>query len=503
MIEQNIQTGKRSDAVNLTILLAVALCIGIYLIASAVVMAKDGVTFINFAQQLELDSAEAISKEYQHPGFPYLILAMHKMTDLFYDNASNIGWVYCGQGVALLFRLMTVVVLYYIGKQIVGGQCSFWSVLILLFLPELARYGSDVLSDWPHLFFLSLALLILMKAAGRWWAFGIVGLVSGCGYLIRPECSQLVLIGVAWLGIQFIQSKRIMGRPQLIVAFFVLCLGFGLVAGSYMKYKGAVLPKKSFDLSSTETGTEGSGHLFTGNIAGNFSHVQKIASAIGKFLENAGETFMWFFILPLFLGMLEIFRRWKWIAPENFFIFALTAVNIPVMIWLHYRHGYMSQRHTMPLFVILSLYVACGLQIMGDWLKQKFPGRAGAGNGNDRFWFLLLAVIGITICMPKLLSPIRSDKQGFRAAAKWIKANTVESEPIAVPDTRISFYADRSGVVYMGNTMPADCRYIVSTSKKSKSKQDGANHPEKIVFKYNAELKRETNVAIYQILQGE
>lgn len=308
---------------------------------------------------------------------------------------------------------------------------------------------------------------------------------------------------MAWLGIQFIQSKRIMSRSKLVVAFFVLCLGFGMVAGSYMKYKGAILPKKSFDLLSVETDTKDSEPILTTNIIANIDvnafHIQKIAASIGKFIENAGETFMWFFILPLFLGMLEIFKRWKWIAPENFFIFALTAVNIPVMIWLHCRHGYMSQRHTMPLFVILSLYVACGLQIMGDWLKQKFPGRAAAGNGNDHFWFLLLAMIGITICMPKLLRPIRSDKQGFREAAKWIKANTAESEVIAVPDTRISFYAQRKGVVYRDGNIPGCFRYVVMVSNTDQGDEGGLTGHFTKEFEFTSQVKKKKNTFVYRV----
>jgi hypothetical protein len=57
-----------------------------------------------------------------------------------------------------------------------------------------------------------------------------------------------------------------------------------------------------------------------------------------------------------------------------------------------------------------------------------------------------LLVIGIVICVPKLFRPIRIEKKGYRLAAEWLKENTTKEDVIAVPDIRISFYAERKGV---------------------------------------------------------
>ena len=68
------QSGARQDIVHLSILLAVGLVIGIYLICTAGVIAKDGVTFIEYARNLQTAPAETMIKEAQHPGYPFLIL---------------------------------------------------------------------------------------------------------------------------------------------------------------------------------------------------------------------------------------------------------------------------------------------------------------------------------------------------------------------------------------------------------------------------------------------
>ena len=79
-------------------------------------------------------------------------------------------------------------------------------------------------------------------------------------------------------------------------------------------------------------------------------------------------------------------------------------------------------------------------------------------------------MIGIVICVPKLLRPIRIEKQGYRAAAQWLNANTDNAKIVAVPDKRISFYAQRQGLVYKSGNIPANVVYIVRTLKNQKDK---------------------------------
>jgi 4-amino-4-deoxy-L-arabinose transferase-like glycosyltransferase len=136
--------------------------------------------------------------------------------------------------------------MYFIGKHLLGAALSFWAILILIVLPEPAKYGSDALSDWPHLFFLSAGLLLLLKGAmnERWWLFGFAGFTAGTGYLIRPECAQLVAVGGLWLGLQLLWPKRAMSKGKVLFAFALLLVGFLAIAGPYMKLKGAVFPKK-------------------------------------------------------------------------------------------------------------------------------------------------------------------------------------------------------------------------------------------------------------------
>ncbi len=241
------QSDKSRDLLNVSILLMLASCIGIYLIVTTALISKDGVTFIKYGQQIEADPVKTMVNEYQHPGYPLLILSAHKVTGFLHKNTSILSWVYCAQSVTLIFRLLAIVVLYFIAKQLFGARMSFWAVFILILLPKPAEYGSDALSDWPNLFFLLTGLLLLLRGAAnkKWRLFSFAGLAAGTGYLIRPESAQLVVLGSLWLGLQLLLPKEhTMDKGKALPALALLLAGFLTIAGPYMYLKGAVFPKK-------------------------------------------------------------------------------------------------------------------------------------------------------------------------------------------------------------------------------------------------------------------
>ena len=109
-------------------------------------------------------------------------------------------------------------------------------------------------------------------------------------------------------------------------------------------------------------------------------------------------------------------------------------------------------------------YIPVGLGVIGDWLGNKLSTNRQKSDASkrERFsWFLVLLFVGICICIPKLLRPIRIAKQGYRDTAQWLKVNTIATDIIAVPDRRLSFYADRKGVLFAGGRVPRNCEYAI------------------------------------------
>ena len=471
------QSGIRQDIVHLLVLLVIAFCIGIYLISTTALISKDGITFIEYAKQLEVAPCETMKNGYQHPGYPFLILTMHRIVQVFTNVPSLWSWIYSAQIAALMFRLFTVVVLYFVGKKIVGPVFSFWAVLILVLLPAPAKLGSDAVSTWPYLFFLLLGFLLLIYGATvkKWWLFGFSGLVSGMGYLIRPECAQLIVFGSLWLGLQLFWSKRTISRRKAVFAFALLLTGFLIAAGPYMKLTGWIFPKKQigfFALSSQSCGAYEQRTQVCSDAVYIAGFVPSdIAGAFGKLIERVGETLMWFFLPALLIGIYKYFRKPDWQKPQMFFMAVLIALNVTLVILLYCRYGYMSRRHTLPLVAFTIFLIPAGLQVLAIWLEGVFSPRikrSSSIRADKQVWFFVLCIIGICVCIPKLLRPLRSEKQSYRDATRWLAQNTNESDIIATPDSRISFYAGRRGVEYKGQGVAEGAKYIVAVTKNGK-----------------------------------
>ena len=503
------QSGKARDFINLSILLTVALCVGIYLIVTTGIIARDGVTFIKYAKQLDLAYVQTIANESQHPGYPWIILTAHKVTGFLHENTSILSWIYCAQSATLIFRLLAIAILYFIAKQLFGARMSFWAILILILLPNPAEYGSDTLSDWPYLFFFVAGLFLLFKGAvnKKWWIFGFAGLVAGAGYLVRPECAMLVMLGGLWLGLQLLWPEHTMSRGRALSALALLLVGFLAIAGPYMILKGAVFPKKNvghFTQGSQQLEVHAENNLTVSETAltSQFTPLN-ITRAFGQLFGNIGETLMWFFVPALLIGMHKKFKAQKWHEPEKFFIIAIIVLNIPLMIWLYCKHGYMSDRHTLTLLIIPILYVPVGLQELAIWLQERFSKKvepSSTTNRNERFWFLVLFLIGSSICTPKLFRPIRVEKQGYRAAAEWLKANTDSAAIVIVPNVRISFYAERRELVYENGNTPANIVYTVKIMKNQKDETSLMETPGKVEYKYVNKKKKGVGVIIYRNL---
>ena len=135
-----MSVGQREDKLvdkqaikHLTILTGIALVIGVYLIVTTVLISKDGVFYIERAQQLASDPVRIIQAH--PPGYPFLILAAHKVISFFTHDNSNQAWIHSSQYITLLCRLLALIPLYFMGKLLVGSKNSFWALLILIFLP--------------------------------------------------------------------------------------------------------------------------------------------------------------------------------------------------------------------------------------------------------------------------------------------------------------------------------------------------------------------------------
>jgi len=496
---------EKHDIVHFAILVGIVLGIGIYLIVTTVLIAKDGVLYIERAQQFASDPIKIIKGH--PPGYPFLILIAHRFVTLFSSSSSAQIWIYSAQSTTLLCRLVALIPLYFIGKLLVGSKRSFWAVLILILLPYPAEFGSDVIREWPHILFLSTGLLFLILGSrfGKWWMFAIAGLTAGLGHTIRAECAQIVIYGILWLLISLFLPRVNINRLKAIRLTLILLIGFAIPAAPYMKVRGRVLPPKLKRVIGCNTLWQSSGiekgSLDDTVVAYTASGMPTdMLKALGRLAQEISDNLMYFFVLPLIVGLYCHFRKLRRVLlTERFFIFALVVLYLVIMVLLHINHSYISRRHCMPIIVFTAFYIPVGLQILARWLSKRTSKSSLIIKRNRQRWFFILMVVGLIICATKFtrITPLRWEKQGYKEAANWLSENTAPTDIVAVPDRRIAFYGERKGLGY-GKKVPKEAKYIVRIMKDEKP-EFGRTVQERYSVWMNKKKKKK-RIVIYEVL---
>jgi 4-amino-4-deoxy-L-arabinose transferase-like glycosyltransferase len=457
----------RDDALNVLLLIFIASALGVYLVVTSVLISKDGVTYVTAARELSSHPLQVLKGQFI--GYASLVFAAHKLATVFGAGSSVSAWTYSAQSVTLLCQVLALIPLYFIGKLLVGGRRSFWAVLILVILPYPAQIGSDALRDWPHILFLAAGFLFLLRGAqeGKCWMFGVTGLAAGLGHVIRPECAQLVVYGVLWILVRLVRPKQSMNRPTLLGALGLLLLGFVVPAAPYMMARGEILPEKlresidAFALREPQRPYEVG--IDTGRAIWTASALSvKPIKAVAKLASEISDNLLYYFVPALIIGIYaRIRKRSQAGEAERFFIPAFILLNVLMMIMLYDHWGYISGRHCLPLTVLLIFYVPAGIEILAEGLEQRLSGSRVPSRRASKRWFFVLLAIGVGICTPKLLRPLGADKQGYRDAAEWLRQNSRPQDVVAVPDLRISFYAERKGEMY-STEIPKGTEYVVA-----------------------------------------
>lgn len=455
---------SKKDAVNILILIVVASAIGICIISNTVLIAEDGVKYINLAQRF-LHQPLTVIKTY-YPGYSILISLGHKVTTLFFQN-SVYSWAYTAQSVSLLCRILTIIPLYFIGKILVGRHKSFWALLILIFLPYPAVFGSDVLRDWPHLLFLSTSMLCLMLGTQMltWWLFALSGVISAIGHMIRPECAQVVIYGFLWFTVVLFSNKSKPSKSKAACLMLVLFMGFATPALPYVIARGKILPKKLDEvlLSSRDSGVFSHDSDYSGNLHQIYQaeFTLPFFRTVKQLVEGISDNLFHYFVPLLVIGFYCYFRRFKRVIfTPLLFILTLLVFYTIILITLCIHWGYISRRHCMPMVVFTVFFIPLGIEIVSRWISKSV-----LGGCKKNLVCTVLIISGVLICFFKLsrMTPLRSDKSGYLVAAKWVQDNISPNENIAVSDKRLAFYASRECYV-IGKKMPSDLKYIVYIS---------------------------------------
>ena len=431
--------------IHLLILSVVVLGIGTYLILTTVFIADDGFTYLKWAQRLSADPATTIRQSPIHPGYLFTLLFAKRIVASSQDTNQLTDWILPAQCATLACRLATILVLYLMGRLLVGPRMSFWGAFIVCFLPYPAKYGSDILSDWPHLLFLVLGLylLTLHMMSSRMLLVFLLGLVTGFAYLVRPEGVQLLLYGIAWLLFILFKSPNDYPRKRCLISIGLLVAGFTLTAAPYMQITGYVFPERELiPLNTPQAGhiqpeVRESPHTCCAAVL----H-PKIVAGGGQIANNVCEMLVYYFVPAWLIGVVtSIYRdvsvRWR------FLIATFVIVNVAVLLWQFCNHSAISRRYTLPLVAVTGLYIPVGIRMLSKQFSNLFTRPLARTDTSKRTWFVLFVAVGVAICGPKLLTPLHAQRLPSKKAVLWLRENTEETDYLYVPYKRIALYACR------------------------------------------------------------
>jgi hypothetical protein len=486
----------------------VGLAVGLYLIGTTVLIAADGIQYIRRAQQFATDTDRVI--RISGVGYPFLISVMHYL--ILPDSTTALGWAYAAQGTALVCRIGACLLLYGMARQWIGPSRSFMAVLALLLLPYPARFGADAMRDWPYLLFLMAGMGALLTGCRRkrlrW--FALAGCLSGMGYLIRVEGAQVVVLGLIALGVEWFVRSTQQPRRQVVIAGALLLAGFSVGGGWQMALQGRVLPEKLRFVEAKAKVRADSPRSVTrpdpAPLPAKMSHPPQwdftaFMRTPWMLLKQTAECMSPHVMVVGLIGLVAAWRRMRDRLPARFWIGLWGGFQILMLIYLHSTYGYMSRRHVLPIVVALCLFIPEGLEILARRFRRK-PGMASSPAGAERVAWILLAV-GMAINLPKLATPLREDKGGYRQASQWLAEHTPEGTKVLVDDARAGFYANRPyGFLIVQPPITARYPYVVlRQSRDSGNPEVREGRRAEMVYSTAMSSRSEERVVVYRIVQ--
>lgn len=426
-----------------------AAAVRLYLLWQYYCISSDGVRYIEAAKDFFAGNLSAGLGSLYPPGYSLMIAAVFPLVG---------DWELTGQLLSFALGVGLLVPLYLLLRDVFDDRVAGVACILASLSPFLARYAAHVRTESPYLFFVTLALWVLLRGVdkNRISYFFIGGLVAGFAYLLRPEAIGLLVVIPSFLVVRrFVQKElswTIVGKDSAL-----LVAGFLLLALPYIVYLsidtgnwGAISRKAGITLAVNlekagvvETGPSGdyaeagSPEFFDLIRRHPFQYAKKVVMdlplAIGAYFEALHYSFVPFLLIGLFLSFRGQFWQRREILLLSFVLFYLIGFAMILV-----RRRYSLQ------FVPISLGW-CAIGALWIWDYYKF-------SRNSRVSKFILASVGVFFLagtLPKTLSPISPEKAYVRSAGLYLgKFNGDGNLKIAVLDNRIHFYAS-AGAVYL------------------------------------------------------
>ncbi|MCP4375589.1 MAG: glycosyltransferase family 39 protein [bacterium] len=466
---------QRGASLQMVLLAAIAVVIGVYLICTTELVAKDGLFYIDQARKLTGDLPQ--EPEIHLMGFPLMIGVFHNVLTACGMGSGISTWIVSAQAVSLLARVLCLVPVYFIGKRFVGQRRSIMGIFILVMLPLPAEWGADVLRDFPSLLLLlsCLAFLIAGAESRRIHFFALAGLACGVGVAIREELLQLVLYVMLWFAWRFITARNWPDRRRLIASGMIFLLILSLPALWQLYESNWRLPAKTGLLFRTLKNVEAPviADAPPPSIA---NETLSFSGGSYKIVQMLGGNFHEYFYPFWIIGLISCLRR-KGKPDAKFFLITMMIVTLALLYARYFLYfGGISKRYLLPISVGTIFFIPEGLRLVGLWIERfvrtrlKYNTFSRTIRSRIRTSTILL-LIGIALCIPKLIQPIRWEKKYYAQAAELVAEVTEPGTKIWAFDKRICLYSDRTAIGNSKTGIGYTCEVTIHEGDPQANKQ--------------------------------
>ncbi len=453
-------------------LLAVSLALHGWLVLRASVTARDGLEFARIAINLGESSlgegggapsvSETIRRSVHPPGYPAAILAVAQFLPA---GEPQYRYLRAAQIASLFAAALAVVPTYWLGRMLFASRfVGFAGALIFQTLPTIAHLTSDTLSESTYLLFATTALVFGARGLRRRspGMMVLAGLCAGLTYLVRPEGIMLPLaLGLTAAGAGIL---RVWSRGEALGHLAALGVGFALVGGPYMLAIGGVSNKTTFNELLERLKGKAPRPLWQGA-----AHAPRPALPLADFHQEGNlaawgataivkETSKAAHYTTFALGLIGLVAHRRRIAadPGLAALPMLAIVNVAVLAALALKIGYVSERHTVVIVLVLAVFAAAALEPIGRLIGL---GHRGGIRG------LLVALVAASV--PSSIKAPHESRAGHPHAGRYLAAHVGPHDAVIDPYCWAEWYSGRSVRAVPPDPATPAARWVVLEGGKS------------------------------------
>ncbi len=430
----------KREKLKFSLILFLSILLSIYLLSQTYVISMDGAfQYIPIAKDFVSGFYKKALTHNQQPLYPFFIA-------LFYKWTGDFEWA--GKLVSFIFGILLIFPVYFLGKQMVDGEITFFSLFLLAIHPYIRRFSVDVLKESTYLFFYTMALWLSWNIVQneKKYLYLFIPILSVLTYLVRPDGIE-VLIVVFFYVLFF---KRVNSNGERWKIIFILSLSSFFLFLPYLVHLKATTGAWTLSRAKTITwflGLTGSGS--------EIPFTKKFFFALKDLNKEILSIFTPIYILLLFIGIWSQ-KKLKFKEIDRFFLLsAFLHYGVLFLLVLNLteweeggmiRHINLSGRHALPLLIVSIYWIGEGMRILCDWSFKKIESLKILEQWEPkRRYFIVLSVLIIlmmAIILPKTLKPQRYERLPEKLAGTWIKDQFGRGQKLFTTVPRVAYYAE-------------------------------------------------------------